>query len=453
MLFKRFESEGLSHYSYIVGDGTVAAVIDPRRDCDVYLDEASKNGLKITHIFETHRNEDYVTGSPELAAATGAEIFTADAQLNIRHGRPVKDGEEFMIGRLKIKAIHTPGHTPGHMSYLLHDTEGIPWILFSGDSLFAGDVGRTDFLGADMLEEMTGEMYDTIFERILPLGDHIILCPAHGPGSVCGAAISEREWTTIGIERMNNPRLQFSDREAFIMSGKMLERSPYFRKMEELNVEGPDILGGVPFVNSVSPGEFEKMICDGGVVLDTRSEVEYGSGHIPGAVYVPDFAISVYAGWWLSYDKPVLLVADADKIEDVTRRLVRIGYDNIAAVLGQGMLSWQKLGKPTASIKMPSPVETCEVFKSSQEVFVLDVRKPSEVEKGGTLPGAVNINLTELNSHTEEIPRDKEIYVFCGSGTRAMMGASVLERFGFERLSVTIGGIKGLKAVCPDLKW
>ena len=449
MLFKRFEAEGLSHYSYLVGDGNAAAVIDPRRDCDVYLEAASQNGLKITHIFETHRNEDYVTGSPELAAATGAEIFTADAMLGIKHGRPAKDGEVFRIGRLRIKAILTPGHTPGHMSYLLDDPEGNPWILFSGDALFAGDVGRTDFLGADMLDEMTGKLYDTIFEKILPLGDHIILCPAHGPGSVCGAAISEREWTTIGIERLHNHRLQYTDREAFVKTGAMLERSPYFLKMEELNVHGPELLGGVPHVNSLNVDEFDKAIAQGAVVLDTRSYVEYGSGHIPGAIFVPEYAVPVYAGWWLPYDKPILLVVEADKIDSVVRKLLRIGYDNVTGVLGQGMSSWQTAGKPISKIKLPSAHEACTVIESDSDEFLLvDVRKPSEVEKGGAVPGALNISLTELNQRTGELPRDKEIYTLCGSGTRAMMGASVLKRAGFDSLSVPLGGIKGLRSVC-----
>ncbi len=451
MLFKRIESEGLSHYSYIVGDGTSAAVIDARRDCEEYLKAATGAGLKITHIFETHRNEDYITGAPELAAATGAEIFTADSMLNIKHGRPVQDGETFNIGRLKIKAILSPGHTPGHMSYLLYDPDGVPWVLFSGDALFAGDIGRTDFLGADMLEEMTGNLYDTIFEKLLPLGDHILLCPAHGPGSVCGASISEREMTTLGIERLYNPKLQVKDKAEFVKSGKMLERAPYFRKMEELNVEGPPILKSVPHVNALSPVEFAKAIDEGAVVLDARKTTEYGASHIAGSVFVTGSAVAVYGGWFLPYDKPILLVADPDDIEDLQRRLVRIGYDNVAGFLGPGMLGWKFAGKTVSSIRMPHASEVCEDIKGNKDILLLDVRKPEDVEASGGLPGGVNINLTDLPQRFEELPRDKEIYPLCGSGNRAMMAASFLERQGFTQLAVPMGGIKALKAVCPDI--
>ena len=393
-----------------------------------------------------------MTGSVELAAATGAEILTADAWLNIKFGRPVKDGEEFNIGRLKIKAIHTPGHTPGHMSYLLYDTDGNPWMVFSGDALFAGDVGRTDFLGADRLEEMTGNLYDTIFEKLLPLGDHIIMCPAHGPGSVCGAAISDREWTTLGIERRHNPRLRHRDKADFIKTGTILERSPYFRRMEQLNVEGPRVLHGVPSISPLNPAEFEKAVSQGAVVLDARTELEYGSSHIPGAVFVADYAVPVYAGWFLPYDKPILLVADIAETDSLIRKLLRIGYDNVAGILGQGMPAWQMAGKTVANIAMPQASAVCETLKSGDDdIFLLDVRKPKEIKNGKALPGAVNIDLTQLNERAGELPRDKEIYVFCSSGNRAMMGASLLERLGFEKLSVPLGGIKGLRARCPKI--
>ena len=176
MLFKRFESEGLAHYSYLIGDGNQAVVIDPRRDCDVYVQVASEEGLRITHVLETHRNEDYVIGSVELASRTGAVIhLSAHDDLDYGYGERIRDGETLKIGRLKLKALHTPGHTLGHMSYLLYDPDGVPWMIFTGDALFAGDVGRTDFYGRDRLEEITGLLYESLFHRILPLGDEVIL--------------------------------------------------------------------------------------------------------------------------------------------------------------------------------------------------------------------------------------------------------------------------------------
>ena len=449
MLFKRFEAEGLSQISYIVGDGNIAAVIDPRRDCDVYVEEASDNGMRITHIFETHRNEDYVAGSVELAALTGAEVFHADAQLDYGYGRPVKDGEIINIGQLKIQAIHTPGHTPGHMSYLLHDTEGNPWVVFTGDALFAGDVGRTDFLGAEKLSEMTGLLYDSIFQRLLPLGDHIIVCPAHGAGSACGEAISDRRWTTLGMERRYNSRLRNTDRNDFIKTGKILDKAPYFRKMEELNAEGAPVLGNLPIAVPLSVAEFAQAIPDS-IVLDVREVTEYGASHIPGSVFISNAVVPAYAGWFLTHDKPILLVADSKNSEEVVRKLVRMGYDRIAGILSGGLLSWNMSGRPTGSVRMIDSEYTCSILEGDGDSFFLDVRTPEEVAKGPAISGALNIKLTDLKDHIETLPREKKICVVCGSGMRAMIGASLLKREGLDNVSVILGGMSGLKKTCAN---
>ena len=244
MLFERIESEGLSHYSYLIGRDGEAAVIDPRRDCQIYVERAACHGMRIRYVLETHRNEDYVSGSVELASITGAEIWHADAQWNYRYGRPVYDGQDWRIGHLKVRALLSPGHTPGMMSYLLHDDKDAPWVLFSGDALFAGDVGRVDFMGSDRLVEMAALLHRTLFEKLLPLGDGIIVCPAHGPGSVCAPAISDRVWTTIGLERCHNPKLLLRESHEFVAAtAKDLEKPPYFSQMERLNLDGPPLLG------------------------------------------------------------------------------------------------------------------------------------------------------------------------------------------------------------------
>lgn len=448
MLLKRFEAEGLAHYSYMVGDENAAVVIDPQRDCDVYVEAARTGGFSITHILETHRNEDYVTGSVELAEVTGAKILHADWMLDYAFGSPVSDGDTIPVGRLKIEAIHTPGHTPGHMSYLLYDAEGNPWVVFTGDSLFAGDVGRTDFLGAEKLSEMTGLMYDSIFKKLLPLGDQVIVCPAHGAGSVCGAGIADRQITTIGLERLHNPRLRFTERDDFIKTGKMLDRSPYFRKMEVLNVEGPPILNHLPLAQPLRAAQFAAAM-DQAAVLDARSEEEFGASHIPGSLFLPPMLVPVYAGYYLTYDQPVLLVADPDKAESLIRRLVRIGYDNIAGILSGGMSSWQMSGRSVEVIKMVSSKEFCAIFESKREdIAILDVRTPEEVAKGGPVEGAVNIKLTSLMENIDAVPKDKEIIVMCGSGRRAMVGAGLLKRNGFGKVTVVLGGIMGWKAAC-----
>ena len=258
MLFERFESAGLAHYSYLVGDGDQAVVIDPRRDCDAYVEAARQAGKRITHILETHRHEDYVVGSVELASRSGATVLrSAHDELAYGYGETIRDGQPLSIGRLRLTALHTPGHTLGHAGYLLHDPGGAPWILFSGDALFAGDVGRTDFYGPERLEEMTGLLYDSLFRTILPLGDGVLLCPAHGAGSACGTAIAERMWTTIGLERRLNPKLQFAERAEFVERvGRMRDYPPYFRTMERLNLEGPPLLGSLPALPLLSPEAF-----------------------------------------------------------------------------------------------------------------------------------------------------------------------------------------------------
>lgn len=240
MLFERIESEGLAHYSYIIGSEGEALVIDPRRDCQIYVEKALKNGFNIKNILETHRNEDYVIGSLELSDRTDAKIWHADSQLDYGYGNEVEDGQTWEVGRFTLEAIQTPGHTPGHMSYVLYGQDDKPWIVFTGDALFAGDVGRVDLADPDKKEEMADLLYDSIFNKILPLGEEVIVCPAHGSGSVCGATIEDRPWTTIGIEKELNPHLQYSSREEFVENvASILERPPYFKKMERLNKEGP----------------------------------------------------------------------------------------------------------------------------------------------------------------------------------------------------------------------
>jgi hydroxyacylglutathione hydrolase len=286
--------------------------------------------MRIAYILETHRNEDYVIGSVELASLTGAEIWHADGQLKYGYGRAVTDGQQWSIGPLRITAIHSPGHTEGSMSYLLHDDHGFPWVLFSGDALFAGDVGRVDFLGTDRLREMAGHLYDTIFEKFLPLGDGIIVCPAHGAGSVCASAISSRPWTTIGIERTANPRLAFKNRPAFIEEvAKNLEKPPYFKMMEHLNLIGPPGLGLLPVLKPLSVNEFKKKM-NGSILVDTRSPEAFASGHIEGALSIWKDGLPGYAGWFLSYGKPLLFVLHEGDEGEIVRNLVRMGFDSFA---------------------------------------------------------------------------------------------------------------------------
>lgn len=449
MLFERIESKGLAHYSYLIGDGKQAVVIDPRRDCDVYVEQATQAGLHIAHVLETHRNEDYVVGSVELAARTGAQIWHADTQLDYRYGQPVEDGQTWNVGRLKLQAIHSPGHTPGHMSYLLHDPDRAPWIVFTGDALFAGDVGRVDLMGMDRAEEMAGLLYDTLFDRLLPLGDEVIVCPAHGAGSVCGSGIAERTWTTVGLERRLNPRLQFTDRDAFIAHVAVeLERPPYFRRMEEWNLEGAPILGALPVPTPLSPGEFAQKAQDA-VVLDTRMELGFGAAHVPDALSTWLGRLPSFAGWFLPYDQPLLLVNETDDPAQAVRYLIRLGYDDLAGYLSGGMLGWHTAGLESSAIGMVTVQELCRHLDAHEDIWILDVRSDKEVN-AARIADAQHIHVTQLPHHLDEVPRDRPITVFCGSGLRSMIAASLLQREGWTDLTVALGGLAGWSSTtCP----
>ncbi|MBN1695610.1 MBL fold metallo-hydrolase [candidate division WOR-3 bacterium] len=450
MLFERIESEGLAHYSYIFGHNKEAFVIDPRRDIDIYLFLATRKGYKIKYIFETHRNEDYIIGSRELSEKTGAEIFHADSGLDYRYGYEVSDGQEWKTGSYKIKAIYSPGHTRGSMSYLLFDVSLSPWILFSGDALFAGDVGRVDLLGKVKMKEMAQMLYDTIFHKFFSLGEGVIVCPAHGAGSVCGGEIADRPWTTIGLEQKLNPKLQFTEEKDFIKNiSKDLERPYYFKQMERLNVEGAPVLGSLPVPVPLSPGEFSKEKKDA-VVLDSRMETDFAGSHVPGSISIWEGGIPAFAGWFLPYDKKILLVNKTDDPLSVVKLLIRIGYDNIAGYLSGGMLSWNTYGKESASIETIRVQNLCELLDKGEKIVILDVRGEEEIKAKGKIPDALNVPVTQLYERMDEVPKEKDVCVFCGSGLRSMMAASLLKKEGWDNLKVALGGLAGWTSnTCP----
>ncbi len=450
MLFERIESEGLAHYSYVIGDGGEAAVIDPRRDCDIYVEKAYQEGMRIRHILETHRNEDYVIGSVELASRTDAEIWHADTQLHYQYGQPVEDGQTWKIGRLELRAVHSPGHTMGSMSYLLHDPGGPSWMVFTGDALFAGDVGRVDLLGMDRAEQMAALLYDTIFHKLLPLGDEVIVCPAHGAGSACGSAIADRVWTTIGLERRLNPKLQHTEEGEFVADvAKDLERPPYFIRMEEYNVEGPPLLGSLCAPMPLAPHEFAERARDA-IVVDTRMELGFGSAHVPGALSIWLAGLPSFAGWFLPYDQPLLLVSDTENPVQATRYLARMAYDDLCGYLSGGMLGWHTAGLESNSTRTVTVQQLCHLLDEGEETSILDVRSEQELENAGRIPAAQHIHVTQLPDHLHEVPRDRTVYIFCGSDKRAMLAASLLQREGWDELNVVLGGLEGWSSItCP----
>jgi len=444
MLFERIESSGLAHYSYIMGDENEAVVIDPRRDADDYIEAARQAGMQIKYVLETHRNEDYLIGSLKIARQTGAKIFHSfNEGYDFEYGEDIQDGDKITFGNLTIEALHTPGHTMGHMSYLLYDDEDNPWIIFTGDALFAGDVGRTDFYEGKN-EEMTGKLYDSLHNKILPLGDGVIICAAHGAGSVCGSNITERIWTSIGLERKYNPALQIENRDDFIDEfSNPHDKPPYFKTMEKFNKIGPEDKS-LPVPAALSPQEFMEA-AEQGQVVDIRSESCFGSSFVPGSIFIKEEVLSNFAGWFLSYDKPILLVSDSDNIKPAVKQLFRLGYDNIAGYLKGGITSWTKAGYKTSSIATADAIDIKEMEQTGKNPFILDIRDKDEALQT-PIPSSLRIKLTDLPDKFDEVPGAKNLNIVCGSGVRSMIAASLLKRAGFDNLSVPLGGISGWKS-------
>ncbi|MGB3210936.1 MAG: MBL fold metallo-hydrolase, partial [Desulforhopalus sp.] len=444
MFLEKVKSEGIAHLSYILGDGLEAVVIDPRRDCEIYINLAAQNGTRITRIFETHRNEDYVVGSMDLSLRTGATIHHGKA-LDFSYGEGISEGDSFELGDLRLTIMETPGHTFESISIVVTDKNyGDDAVaVFTGDALFIGDVGRTDFY-PDRAEEVAGALYDSIFNKILPLGDQTILCPAHGAGSVCGDSMASREFSTLGHERQNNPVLQKTVREDFI-EFKIDEhhyQPPYFKKMEEYNQHGPPLLDNLPNPVPMSPAEVEEAMQQGAVLLDLRSPEAYAGAFITGSLAIPLEMIPAYAGYLLEYKSDIILVPETnEQIPAATRHLIRIGYDRILGYLKGGLHSWEVSGRPYDRIGALHAAALDKRLKNNEDFTLLDVRKISEYEQD-SLAGATHIFLGELQGRIKELDPKKPVVTFCGSGKRAIIAASILKRNGFKEVEDSLGSMQ-----------
>jgi hydroxyacylglutathione hydrolase len=442
MIIRKISSAGISHNSYFISAGGLAAVVDPRRDCGVYLDLASEIGARITHIIETHRNEDYVIGSLELAARTDASIYHGH-QMDFAYGKPVKEGECFRLGPVELRVIETPGHTFESISVVVTDTgvSDIPYAVCTGDALFAGEVGRTDFFGPERRPEVSELLYHSIWQKIIPLGDGTIVFPAHGAGSVCGSDISDYEFTTIGYEKKTNPLLALS-KEDFIRK-KVNEHHylpPYFKKMEQLNKEGAPVLHHLPDLRPY-PVKEVKELQGKAQIVDIRAPTSFASGHIPGSLSIWKEGIPAFAGWILSYNEPILLVDDFNcGLTEVSRHFVRLGFDTLKGYLAGGFPAYFKSGSPIGRIEAWSVHDLAEKLKE-EDIFLLDVRDSENVRRFGRIPGAYHIYIGEIPDRFREVPRDRLVVIYCDAGFKGSLGASILARNGYQRLANVIGGM------------
>ena len=449
MFFEKVRSEGLAQMSYIFGDAGQAAVIDPRRDCQIYRQIADREGCRITHIFETHRNEDFVIGSCELAAQCDASIHHG-GELPFRYGKTVEEGDRFEFGNFHLTILKTPGHTDESISLVLADRQfsDQPLAVFTGDALFVGDVGRTDFF-PDRAEEVAGLLYDSIFTKLLPLGEHVLIYPAHGAGSVCGGGLADREFSTLGYERRYNPALQVADRDAFIRrkTAESHNYAPYFKKMEELNLAGPPHLGGLPRPQPQAPDAFAKAMEEGMLAIDTRSPEAFSGAHLPGSLALPLAMIPAYAGWFLDYERPIgLIVGAVADVETATRYLLRLGYEKITAFLAQGLHAWEVSGREYEQIAGLTAKELKQWQNCGKKFTLLDVRQADEVNQG-RLPDSLHIFLGRVPGELDRIPRDRPVVTFCGSGKRALIAASLLKREGFGQVRNCLGSMAACQAV------
>lgn len=442
LVFEQIEAGGISHYSYFIGDAVTgtAAVIDPRRDVDTYVELAEKHRLTITHAIETHVHADFVSGSRELADRTGAAIY-ASVEGGAKYGfqvTPVRHGDELKVGNVVFRAIHTPGHTPEHMSYLasLRGRPSESWGLFTGDFLFAGAVGRPDLMGVANTGRLAESLYESLQTAFQDLPDAVPIYPAHGPGSPCGAGIVERDGVpTLGVERQSNPALQFDDERSFI--DDLLFKQPpvpyYWPRMKVINAEGPEVLGDLPIPKPLKPKDFKARVEKGGVqLLDTRHMLGFGGGHVAGALNIGYSAsISMWGGWLLDPDKPIALVLPpGGEAREVVAWLVRVGLTDFAAVLDGGMDAWVQAGESFEALDQLS-VHRLRERMAKDDLVVLDVRQPSEWDQGH-LPEARYMFLPEIPKRMRELDRSKPLAVYCGTGYRASIAASLLKRAGFD---------------------
>lgn len=441
MIFRRIKSEGLAHLSYFIGSGDEAAIIDPRRDVDDYLDLARQNCMDIKYVLETHRNEDYVVGSLEIKARTGCRILHG-GRIPFKFGESIADGAEIRVGDLRIRALETPGHTPESLTYALYEKGNAPLMAFTGDALFFGTTGRTDLWGTP--EEASGLLYDSIHEKILPLGDHVILCPAHGAGSVCGTGFSDRDEGTIGGERLTNPDLKL-DKERFIAKKKAepLEQPPYFSQMESYNLNGPPVTGGPPDCKPMQVSQFLEATGNG-TLIDTRMPPAF-SAHVPGAYSIWLEGMATWPGWVVSYQRPICLLLEKD--EDAvaaTRYLYRLGFDNVKGYLCGGFQPWLNAGQTTEFLGLLVP-DALAGMLAEGKVTLLDVRSDAEW-RNGRIKEAKHIYVGELERRINEVPRGKPIACMCSTGLRASLAVSILKKAGLTDVYNVLGGITAWKA-------
>lgn len=440
MFIDTFEAAGLAQLSYLVGDESagVAAVIDPRRDIGAYVERARERGVRIVAAIETHIHADFVSGGAALRRAVGAALHGGTSGYGFDVDG-LEDGRELRLGALLLRAVHTPGHTPEHICLVASGGRGAsaPWGVFTGDTLFAGEVGRPDLLGEGTERALARQLFHTLHEKLLPLGDELIVYPGHGKGSPCGGSIGDRTTTTLGYERRHNPRLRIDNEDEFVRD-VLASQTPaprYYPVMKQVNANDPPSAPADALL-PLDAGQVVRLQQEGALVLDVREIEAFGGAHIPGALNIAlRSSFPVWAGRLLDGDARSVLVLDGPaQLEIVRTHLSRIGMDRVLGWLRGGMRHWAEAGLPLESIPQMTVHEVAEGRAAGAELQVVDVRSDAEWAEG-RVPHALHIELAQLQDRLAsdglELDPGRPVAAFCGSGYRASIAASILKRTGY----------------------
>jgi hydroxyacylglutathione hydrolase len=440
MIFeKRFYVEGLAHASYLIGAGGEAAVIDPKRDVDDYIDAAAQEKLKIVAVLETHPHADFVSGHVELAERTGAKIYVSHLAPAKYKRVAVRESDVIRLGALEVQVMETPGHSPDSLSFVMKES-GRPVSVFTGDTLFVGDVGRPDLRDAEEKPTRLAEaLYDSLFQKLLALPEDVRVYPAHGAGSLCGRKISGAPFTTIGQEKLMNWAVQIKNRDEFVR--KMVENLPdrpqYFAHDVEMNLAGAQPLSSLPALRALSETELSGIAARGAVVIDTRSAPFFGAGHFPGSLNIglSSNLFATWVGFLVPFGKEIaLVVGSAENAKKARLELARIGYDNVL-----GYIEADSLAR-TRQLSQLGVEELHFGLRHGEAPQVLDVRTAGEWE-AGHIENAVHIPLPSLPRCTGNLGKDSRLAIICGSGYRSSIAASLLQAQGFSRVQNVMGGM------------
>jgi len=444
----------LAEAAYYIESKGEAAIIDPLREVDPYLKKAEQNGAKITYIFETHFHADFVSGHIDLAEKSGATIVYGPTAQTHFDAHIAQDGEQFRIGELTITALHTPGHTLESTCYLLSDAQGKAHCLFTGDTLFIGDVGRPDLAqkGDLTMNDLAGMLYDSLNEKIKPLDDALLIYPAHGAGSACGKSMSKETFDTLGHQKEVNYALKAASKEQFIreVTDGILPPPQYFAKNAAMNKMGYDRIDEVykKGLVALTPAEFELVANEtGALILDTRDPQAFAAGFIPNAVNIGlNGQFAPWVGALISdLKQEILLVTEAGKEEEAITRLARVGYDHTIGYLDGGMAAWQAAGKASDHIRSISAAEFETALNEDPDLLALDVRKPGEYQ-AEHLEVTLARPLDYINEWTSSLQPEKTYYIHCAGGYRSMIAASILKARGIGNVIDIAGGYGAIKA-------